>query len=92
MSFRPVDFHAHPRGVRAPAHELGVVVGARRVTAGREVDRLEDVGLARAVHAGECGHPASEHECHLAVGAEVLERQVADAHQAGMRSGITTWR
>jgi hypothetical protein len=67
VALRAVDLHPHAAGVRAPAHELGVVMRARRVAASREVDRLEDVRLPRAVRADECGDAATEWEPDLRV-------------------------
>jgi hypothetical protein len=62
MPLGAIDLHAGAARRRAPADELGVVVRARRISTRREVDRLEQVRLSRAVLADERGNAACERD------------------------------
>src|SRR5229473_2662950 len=60
VAFSPIDVHPYSAHVDSPAHELGVVVRARRIAARGEVDRLEEVRLACAVRTDEGGDAARQ--------------------------------
>ena len=83
MDPRDDDLEPDSRGVRAPSHHLGVVARPRRVAARHQVDRLEHVGLSRAVRTDECRDAGRERELGRRVAAEVLEGDAGDAQRSG---------
>ena len=83
VTLRTIHLDAHAAGARAPAHELGVVMGPRRISARGQVDRFQEIGLSGAVRSDEGGDSAAEDLPHVGVGAKVLERQIADPHGSG---------
>ena len=71
----------YARGVRTPSDELRVVVRPRRISAGDEVDRLEDVRLAGAVASHQRGDTCRKIAFRPCIAPEVFEEKLTDAHE-----------
>jgi len=56
-------------------------VGSWRIATCDEVDRLEDVGLARAIASYECSDTRSKYVFGSRVTTEVFDEKLADAHE-----------
>ena len=69
-----------PRDAGAEAHDLALVAGPARAAGAGEVDRLEQVRLARPVGARDHGQPRAQPHLRRLVGAEVANGEAGDPH------------
>ena len=75
----------------AEADEVRVEPGPRREPLGRDVKRLQKIGLARTVRPGGEDEPGLEGEIEIGVGAEVAKCEARD-DQSGSRMGMMRYR
>jgi hypothetical protein len=77
----------HPRhALTAAANQLPLVGGARRARRAAEVERLEEIRLARTIRARDDGEPLRELHLRALVVAEVAQLDARDPHDAPTRS------
>ncbi len=87
LALAVADTHADPRSGLAEAHQLALVARPRRAPGAAEVDRLEQVGLARAVGPVHDGQARPERGLGAGVGAKVAQLDAEHAH-AGLRQTL----
>ena len=82
------ELHDDARGLRAEAHQLALVAGPRRAPGAAEVERLEQVRLARAVRSVHHRQTLAEMGLGTGVGAEVAQLHADHAHRPGPSSRV----
>jgi hypothetical protein len=85
---RPLDARARAPGPAADPVDRGEVGPAQTPTRAEERDRLQKVGLARAVGAGQHHRPRVDLQTQPRIGAEVAQRQPTHRRERGPRDRL----